>query len=125
MSSSWAGSPKTRRVVPRVERSRREDNVEDTHDEKPGPQPATIIAVTPAIADRSEGFPNRAAPPQRRTKCRLSRFLFLFFFLFFFSFSFFFVLSSFVFFTVLNFLKKNFTCFFSFFHVFSIFNFFH
>ena len=28
--------------------------------------------VTPAIEDGSEGFPHRAAPPHRRTKCRLS-----------------------------------------------------
>ena len=29
-------------------------------------------AVAPGIADRSEGFLHRAAPPERRTKCRLS-----------------------------------------------------
>ena len=48
-------------------------------------------AITPAIADRSEGFYHRAAPPQRRTKCRLSlcNFFFLFIFLLFFLFSFF------------------------------------
>ena len=41
--------------------------------------------VTPAIADMSEGFPHRAAPPQRWTKCRLSRCIFSFFSFFHFS----------------------------------------
>ena len=36
-------------------------------------------AVAPAIADRSEGFLHRAAPPERRTKCRLSLCIFSFF----------------------------------------------
>ena len=31
-----------------------------------------LITELPAIADRSEGFSHRGAPPQRRTKCRLS-----------------------------------------------------
>ena len=35
--------------------------------------------VTPAIADRSEEFSQRAAPPQRRTKCCLSLCIFHFF----------------------------------------------
>ena len=39
--------------------------------------------VTPTIADRSEGVPHRAAPPQRRTKCRLSQCIFHFFISFF------------------------------------------
>ena len=51
--------------------------------------------VTLTIADRSEGFPHRAPPPQRRTKCRLSlRIHFHFFYVFHFS-LFFFILSFF------------------------------
>ena len=56
--------------------------------------------VTPALVDRSEGFPHRAAPPQRRTKRRfLHFFIFSFFHVFFhfFIFSFYFIFSFFVF----------------------------
>ena len=37
------------------------------------------LTVTPAIADRSEVFLHRAAPPQRRTTCRLSLCIFFIF----------------------------------------------
>ena len=41
---------------------------------------AQTITVTSAIAERSEMFPHRAAPPQRRrTKCRLSHSTFFYF----------------------------------------------
>ena len=56
--------------------------------------------VTPAIADRSEGFHHRAAAPQRRKKCRLSLCIFFFFDIFSFSifFTFHFSIFSFLFF---------------------------
>ena len=71
--------------------------------------------VPPAIADRSGRFTHRAAPSQRRTKCRLSLCIFSFFH----SFSFFpfFIFSIFSFFLVFK--------LFSFFHFFSFSHFFH
>ena len=82
--------------------------------------------VTPAIADRSEGFPHRAAPPQRRTKCRLSLCIFysLFFFIIFsFFHSSFFFLHFFHFFFIFFIFHPSFFFNFSFFHFFIFFNF--
>ena len=97
--------------------------------------------VTPAIADRSDGFPHSAAPPQRKTKCRLSQCIFHFFdifsffliFLIFPIFHIFSILSIFQFFHfILFFIYSFFHCFhfsflsfFSFFHFFHFFNVFH
>ena len=63
------------------------------------------LTVTPAIADRSEGFTHRAAPPQRRTRCRLSLCIFSFVIFSFFHFSFFHI-SSYFFFSFFRFFFK-------------------